>query len=45
MKNTTFAYLNRMKYIEGLMRSIKENIMEHSERVAQLAHILTDNQQ
>lgn len=44
MKNYNFfAYLNRMKYIErwSLMRSItKENIMEHSEQVAQLAHIL-----
>lgn len=38
-----FAYLNRMKYIErwSLMRStVKENIMEHSEQVAQLAHAL-----
>lgn len=38
-----FAYLNRMKYIErwSLMRStVKENIMEHSEQVAQFAHIL-----
>lgn len=38
-----FAYLNRMKYIErwSLMRStVKENIMEHSEQVAQLTHVL-----
>ena len=44
MKNYNFfAYLNRMKYIErwSLMRSaMKENIMEHSEQVAQLAHML-----
>jgi 5'-deoxynucleotidase len=40
-----FAYLNRMKYIErwSLMRSnMKENIMEHSAQVAQLAHILAE---
>ncbi|MDD4316819.1 MAG: 5'-deoxynucleotidase [Clostridia bacterium] len=42
-KHYFFAYLNRMKYIErwSLMRSTtRENIMEHSEQVAQLAHIL-----
>lgn len=38
-----FAFLNRMKYIErwSLMRSVKkENIMEHSEQVAMIAHAL-----
>ena len=38
-----FAYLNRMKYIKrwSLMRSIREeNIMEHSEQVAVIAHAL-----
>lgn len=38
-----FAYLGRMKYIErwSLMHStVKENIMEHSEQVAQIAHLL-----
>jgi len=38
-----FAYLNRMKHIErwSLMHSIKkENIMEHSQAVAVLAHCL-----
>lgn len=38
-----FAYLNRMKYIErwSLMRStVKENIMEHSQVVAIIAHSL-----
>lgn len=38
-----FAYLNRMKYIErwSLMRSVrKENIMEHSQNVAVIAHAL-----
>ncbi|MFA5449689.1 MAG: 5'-deoxynucleotidase [Clostridia bacterium] len=38
-----FAYLSRMKYIErwSLMRSTeRENIMEHSAQVAQLAHAL-----
>ena len=38
-----FAYLNRMKYIKrwSLMRSIREeNIMEHSESVAVIAHAL-----
>lgn len=38
-----FAFMNRMKYIErwSLMRSIrKENIMEHSEQVAMIAHAL-----
>ena len=43
MSYNFFAYLNRMKYIErwSLMHSTKkENIMEHSEQVAQLAHAL-----
>lgn len=43
--NTFFAYLNRMKYIErwALMRSTrKENIMEHSQQVAVLAHALCE---
>ena len=38
-----FAYLNRMKYIKrwSLMRSIREeNIMEHSQSVAVIAHAL-----
>lgn len=38
-----FAYLNRMKYIKrwALMRSIREeNIMEHSQQVAVIAHAL-----
>ena len=38
-----FAYLNRMKYIKrwSLMRSVKEeNIMEHSQQVAVIAHAL-----
>ncbi|MEG9430517.1 MAG: 5'-deoxynucleotidase [Christensenellaceae bacterium] len=38
-----FAYLNRMKYIKrwSLMRSIREeNIMEHSQNVAVIAHAL-----
>ena len=38
-----YAYLNRMKYIKrwSLMHSIvNENIMEHSEQVAQIAHAL-----
>ena len=38
-----YAYLSRMKYIErwSLMKSTqRENIMEHSEQVAQLAHAL-----
>lgn len=38
-----YAYLGRMKYIErwSLMYStVKENIMEHSEQVAQIAHAL-----
>ncbi len=42
-KNNFFAYLNRMKYIErwSLMHStVKENVMEHSEQVAQIAHAL-----
>ena len=42
-KSNFFAYLNRMKYIErwSLMHStVKENVMEHSEQVAQIAHAL-----
>jgi len=38
-----FNYMSRMKYIErwSLMRNtVKENIMEHSEQVAQIAHAL-----
>ena len=38
-----FAYLNRMKYINrwGLMHSaMNENIMEHSQQVAVIAHAL-----
>lgn len=38
-----FAYLDRMKYIKrwSLMRSVREeNIMEHSQQVAVLAHAL-----
>lgn len=38
-----FAYINRMKYIKrwSLMRSIREeNIMEHSQQVAVIAHAL-----
>jgi len=38
-----FAFLNRMKYIKrwSLMRSVREeNIMEHSQQVAVLAHAL-----
>ncbi len=38
-----FAYINRMKYIRrwSLMRSIREeNIMEHSQQVAVIAHAL-----
>ena len=38
-----FAYLNRMKYIKrwSLMRSVcDENIMEHSQQVAVIAHAL-----
>ena len=38
-----FAYLNRMKYIKrwSLMRSIREeNIMEHTQQVAVIAHAL-----
>lgn len=38
-----FAYLNRMKYIKrwSLMRSVREeNIMEHSQQVAVIAHAL-----
>jgi len=43
MSYNFFAFMNRMKYIErwSLMRStVKENIMEHSEQVAQIAHAL-----
>ena len=43
MAHNFYAYLNRMKYIKrwSLMRSIvNENIMEHSEQVAQIAHAL-----
>lgn len=39
-----FAYVNRMKYIKrwSLMRSIREeNIMEHSQQVAVIAHALS----
>lgn len=38
-----FAYVNRMKYIKrwSLMRSVREeNIMEHSQQVAVIAHAL-----
>ncbi len=38
-----FAYINRMKYIKrwSLMRSVRdENIMEHSQQVAVIAHAL-----
>ena len=38
-----FAFLNRMKYIKrwSLMRSVREeNIMEHSQQVAVIAHAL-----
>ena len=38
-----FAFVNRMKYIKrwSLMRSVKEeNIMEHSQQVAVIAHAL-----
>ena len=38
-----FAFINRMKYIKrwSLMRSVKEeNIMEHSQQVAVIAHAL-----
>ena len=38
-----FAFLNRMKYIKrwSLMRSVREeNIMEHSQEVAVIAHVL-----
>ncbi len=43
--NTFFAYLNRMKYIKrwALMRSTREeNIMEHSQQVAVIAHALCE---
>ena len=38
-----FAFINRMKYIKrwSLMRSVREeNIMEHSQQVAVIAHAL-----
>ncbi len=38
-----YAYLSRMRYIERwsmMHSSVKENIMEHSEQVAQIAHAL-----
>lgn len=38
-----FAFINRMKYIRrwSLMRSVREeNIMEHSQQVAVIAHVL-----
>ena len=38
-----YAFMDRMKYIKRwqLMRSVREeNIMEHSEQVAMLAHAL-----
>ena len=38
-----FAFINRMKYIKrwNLMRSIREeNIMEHSQQVSVIAHVL-----
>ena len=43
MNTRFFAYLNRMKYIErwGLMHSTrKENISEHSQNTAVIAHAL-----
>lgn len=43
--NTFFAYLGRMKYIKRwqLMRSVREeNIMEHSQQVATIAHALAE---
>ncbi len=43
MRKSFFAYLNRMKLIErwSLMRcTTKENVMEHSAQVAQIAHAL-----
>ena len=43
MKYDFFAYINRMKYIKrwSLMRSVREeNIMEHSQQVAVIAHAL-----
>lgn len=43
MSYNFFAFMNRMKYIKrwSLMRSVQnENIMEHSEQVAMIAHAL-----
>lgn len=43
MRYDFYAYMNRMKYIKRwqLMRSVQEeNIMEHSQQVAMLAHAL-----
>ena len=43
MRHDFYAYLDRMKYIKRwqLMRSVREeNIMEHSQSVAVLAHAL-----
>ena len=43
MKYNFYAYMDRMKYIKRwqLMRSVQEeNIMEHSQSVAVLAHAL-----
>ena len=43
MRNDFYAYLDRMKYIKRwpLMRSVREeNVMEHSQSVAVIAHAL-----
>ncbi len=43
MSYNFYAYLSRMRYIERwsmMHSSVKENIMEHSEQVAQIAHAL-----
>ncbi len=43
MSYNFYAYLSRMRYIERwsmMHSSVKENIMEHSEQVAQVAHAL-----
>ena len=43
MPNNFYAFMDRMKYIKrwSLMRSVREeNIMEHSQQVAMLAHAL-----
>lgn len=43
MRHDFYAYMDRMKYIKRwqLMRSVREeNIMEHSQSVAMLAHAL-----